>query len=119
MEVISHPRYKKLFPQKIEELKEKYANRPNYINQIISDVNSKNNMIYDPSKMVNLLIEKEQIQKWLQDPKFVILATEIQVSSEPVRPKPLLYTLIGFIMGIFLGIFVALVRETIKSRKVN
>jgi len=110
---------KKLFPQKIEELKEKYAIRPNCINQIISDVNSKNNMIYDPSKMVDLLTEKEQIQKWLHDPKFVILSTDIQASSEPVRPKPLLYTLIGFIMGIFLGIFVALVRETIKSRKIS
>jgi LPS O-antigen subunit length determinant protein (WzzB/FepE family) len=110
---------KKLFPQKIEELKEKYAIRLNYINQTISDVSSKNNIIYDPSKMVDLLIEKEQIQKWLQDPKFVILATEIRASSKPVRPKPLLYTLIGFITGIFLGIFVALVREAIKSRRVS
>jgi LPS O-antigen subunit length determinant protein (WzzB/FepE family) len=33
---------KKLFPQKIEELKKKYTIRLNYINQIISDVNSKN-----------------------------------------------------------------------------
>ncbi len=110
---------KKLFPQKIEELKKKYTIRLNYINQIISDVSSKNNIIYDPSKMVDLLTEKEQIQKWLQDPKFIILSTDIQASSKPVRPKPLLYTLIGFITGIFLGIFVALVRETIKSRKIS
>jgi LPS O-antigen subunit length determinant protein (WzzB/FepE family) len=110
---------KKLFPQKIEELKEKYTIRLNRINQIISDVNSKNNIIYDPSKMVDLLTEKEQIQKWLQDPKFIILATEIQESSKPIRPKPLLYTLIGFITGLFLGIFVALVREAIKSRKIS
>jgi LPS O-antigen subunit length determinant protein (WzzB/FepE family) len=102
---------KKLFPQKVEELKKKYTIRLNYINQIISDVNSKNNIIYDPSKMVDLLTEKEQIQKWLQDPKFIILATDIQASSKPVRPKPLLYTLIGFITGIFLGIFVTLVLE--------
>jgi len=110
---------KKLFPQKIEELKKKYTIRLNYINQIISDVNSRNNIIYDPSKMVDLLTEKEQIQKWLQDPKFIILATDIQASSKPVKPKPLLYTLIGFITGLSLGIFVALVREAIKSRKVN
>jgi len=110
---------KKLFPQKVEELKKKYTIRLNSINQTISDVSSKNNIIYDPSKMVDLLTEKEQIQKWLQDPKFVILATDIQASSKPVRPKPLLYTLIGFITGIFLGIFVALVLEAIKSRKVN
>jgi len=110
---------KKLFPQKVEELKKKYTIRLNSINQNISETNSRNNIIYDPSKMIDLLTEKEQIQKWLQDPKFVILATEIQASSEPVRPKPLLYTLIGFITGIFLGIFVALVLEAVKSRKVN
>ncbi|WP_299238974.1 Wzz/FepE/Etk N-terminal domain-containing protein [Sulfurihydrogenibium sp.] len=110
---------KKLFTQKIEELNKKYTIRVNSINQTISETNSRNDIIYDPSKFADLLTEKEQIQKWLQDPKFVILATEIQTSSEPVRPKPLLYTLIGFITGIFLGIFVALVREAIKSRKVN
>jgi uncharacterized protein involved in exopolysaccharide biosynthesis len=110
---------KKLFPQKVEELKKKYTIRLNSINQTISETNSRNDIIYDPSKFADLATEKEQIQKWLQDPKFVILATEIQVSSKPVRPKPLLYTLIGFIMGIFLGIFVALVRETIKSGKIS
>jgi LPS O-antigen subunit length determinant protein (WzzB/FepE family) len=110
---------KKLFSQKMEELNKKFSIRLNSINQTISEINSRNDIIYDPSKIVDLLTEKEQIQKWLQDPKFVILATEIQVSSEPVRPKPLLYTLIGFIMGIFLGIFVALVRDTIKSRKIS
>jgi LPS O-antigen subunit length determinant protein (WzzB/FepE family) len=115
---------KKLFSQKMEELKEKYAIRLNFINQTISEINSRNDIIYDPSKIVDLLAEKGQIQKWLQDQKFIILATEIQTSSKPVRPKPLLYTpllytLIGFIIGIFLGIFVALVREAIKSRKIS
>ena len=110
---------KKLFSQKAEELKKKFTIRLNSINQTISEINSRNNIIYDPSKFADLIAEKEQIQKWLQDPKFVILATEIQTSSKPVRPKPLLYTLIGFITGIFLGIFVALVREAIKSRKIS
>jgi LPS O-antigen subunit length determinant protein (WzzB/FepE family) len=110
---------KKLFSQKMEELNKRFTIRLNSINQTIYETNSRNNIIYDPSKLADLLTEKEQIQKWLQDPKFVILATEIQVSSEPVRPKPLLYTLIGFITGIFLGIFVALVREAIKSRRIS
>lgn len=110
---------KQLFPQKVEKLKKKYTIRLNYINQLSSNVNSKNNIIYDPSKLVDLLTEKEQIQIWLQDPKFIILATDIHVSSEPVRPKPLLYTAIGFITGIFLGIFVALVLEAIKSRRMS
>jgi len=91
----------------------------NSINQTISETNSRNDIIYDPSKLADLVTEKEQIQKWLQDPKLIILATDIQASSKPVRPKPLLYTLIGFISGIFLGIFVALVLEVIKSRRVS
>jgi uncharacterized protein involved in exopolysaccharide biosynthesis len=55
----------------------------------------------------------------LQNPEFVVLLTEIQTSSKPVRPKPLLYTSVGFITGIFLGIFVALVLEAIKSRRMS
>jgi len=110
---------KKLFPQKMEELKKKHETRLNYINQVILNVNSGKYVIFDLSKMVDLLTEKEQIQKWLQDPKFVILVSDIQTSSEPVRPKPLLYTSIGFVAGIFLGIFVALVLEAIKSRRMN
>jgi LPS O-antigen subunit length determinant protein (WzzB/FepE family) len=110
---------KKLFSQKMEELNKRFTIRLNSINQTISEINSRNDIIYDPSKLADLETEKEQIQKWLQDPKFIILATDIQASSKPIRPKPLLYTLIGFITGIFLGIFIALVREAIKSRKVN
>jgi capsular polysaccharide biosynthesis protein len=110
---------KKLFPQKIEELKKKYETRLNFINQAILNVNSGKYVIFDLPKMVDLLTEKEQIQKWLQDPKFITLASDIQTSSEPVRPKPLLYTSIGFVAGIFLGIFVALVLEAIKSRRMS
>jgi capsular polysaccharide biosynthesis protein len=110
---------KKLFPQKMEELKKKYETRLNLINQTILNVNSGKSVIFDLSKMADLLTEKEQIQKWLQDPKFVTLASDIQASSEPIRPKPLLYTSIGFITGLFLGIFVALVLEAIKSRRMG
>lgn len=107
---------KKLFPQKMEELKKKYEIRLNAINQAILGLNAEKYVIFDLSKRADLLTEKEQIQKWLQDPKFVTLASDIQTSSKPVRPKPLLYTSIGFITGLFLGIFVALVLEAIKSR---
>ncbi len=110
---------KKLLPQKMEELKKKYETRLNFINQIILNLNSGKYVIFDLSKMADLLTEKEQIQKWLQDPKFVTLASDIQASSEPIRPKPLLYTSIGFIAGLFLGIFVALVWEAIKSRRMS
>ena len=110
---------KRLFPQKMEELKKKYETMLNLINQTILNVNSGKYVIFDPSKMANLLAEKEQIQKWLQDPKFVTLASDIQASPEPIRPKPLLYTSVGFITGIFLGIVVALVLEAIKSRRIG
>jgi uncharacterized protein involved in exopolysaccharide biosynthesis len=110
---------KRLFPQKMEELKKKYEIRLNVINQTILNVNSERHVILDFSKITDLLTEKEQIQKWLQDPKFVTLASDIQASSEPIRPKPLLYTSVGFIAGLFLGIFVALVLEAIKSRGVS
>jgi hypothetical protein len=110
---------KRLFPQKMEELKKKYETRLNLINQAILSVNSGKYVIFDLSKMVDLLTEKEQIQEWLQEPKFVILASDIQASLSPVRPNPLLYTSIGFITGLFLGIFVALVLEAIKIRRMS
>jgi capsular polysaccharide biosynthesis protein len=110
---------KKLFPQKTEELKKKYETMLNLMNQTILNINSEKYVIFDLYKMVDLLTEKEQLQRWLQDPKFVTLASGIQTSSEPIRPKPLLYTAVGFITGIFLGIFVALVLEAIKSRRMS
>jgi len=105
---------KKLFPQKIEDIKKNFNIRLSSIDQTIRYLESK--AIYDPSKYADLVTEKGQILRWLQNPEFVVLLTEIQTSSKPVRPKPLLYTSIGFITGLFLGIFVALVLEAIKSR---
>jgi LPS O-antigen subunit length determinant protein (WzzB/FepE family) len=110
---------KKLFLQKIEEIKKNFNIRLSSINQTIRDITSGNKTIYDPSKYADLLTEKGQILRWLQNPEFVILSTEIQTSSKPVRPKPLLYTSVGFITGLFLGIFVALVLEAIKSRRMS
>jgi LPS O-antigen subunit length determinant protein (WzzB/FepE family) len=110
---------KKLFPQKIEEIKKNFNIRLSSIDQTIRDITSGNKTIYDPSKYADLITEKGQILRWLQNPEFVVLSTEIQTSSKPVRPKPLLYTSIGFITGIFLGIFVALLLEAIKSRKMG
>jgi uncharacterized protein involved in exopolysaccharide biosynthesis len=108
---------KKLFLQKTEEIKKNFNIRLSSIDQTIRDITLGNKTIYDPSKYAELITEKEQILRWLQNPEFVVLSTEIQTSSKPVRPKPLLYTSVGFITGIFLGIFVALVLEAIKSRR--
>jgi LPS O-antigen subunit length determinant protein (WzzB/FepE family) len=108
---------KKLFTQKIEEIKKDYNIRLSSIDQTIHEITLGNKTIYDPSKYADLITEKGQILKWLQKPEFVVLSTEIQTSSKPVRPKPLLYISVGFITGFFLGIFVALVLEAIKSRR--
>ena len=86
LEIISE----RLFPQKIEELKKKYEIRLNFINQTILNVNSEKHVIFDISKIADLLTEKEQIQEWLQDPKFVTLASDIQVSSEGSYPETFL-----------------------------
>ncbi len=110
---------KKLFSQKIEEIKKNYNIRLSSIDQTIRDITSGNKTIYDPSKYADLVAEKGQILRWLQNPEFVILLTEIQTSSKPVSPKPLLYTSVGFITGIFLGIFVVLFWEAIKSRRIS
>jgi len=110
---------KKLFPQKIEEVKKNLNIRLSSIDQAIRDINLGNKTIYDPTKYADLVAEKEQILRWLQNPELVILLTEIHTSLKPVEPKPLLYISIGFITGIFLGIFVALVLEAIKSRRMS
>jgi LPS O-antigen subunit length determinant protein (WzzB/FepE family) len=110
---------KKLFPQKLEEIKKNYNIRLSSIDQTIYEITSGNKTIYDPSKYADLITEKGQILRWLQNPEFIVLSTEIQTSPKPVRPKPLLYTSIGFITGIFLGIFIALVLEAIKSRRMS
>jgi uncharacterized protein involved in exopolysaccharide biosynthesis len=110
---------KKLFLQKMEEINKNYNIRLSSIDQTIRDITLGNKTIYDPSKYADLVTEKGQILRWLQNPEFVVLSTEIQASSKPVRPKPLLYTSIGFITGLFLGIFVALVLEAIKSRRLS
>jgi LPS O-antigen subunit length determinant protein (WzzB/FepE family) len=110
---------KKLFSQKIEEIKKNFNIRLSSIDKTIHDITLGNKTICDPSKYADLVTEKGQILRWLQNPEFVVLSTEIQTSSKPVRPKPLLYTSVGFITGLFLGIFIALVLEAIKSRRTS
>ena len=110
---------KRLFLRKIEEINENFNIRLNSIDQTIRDINLGDKTIYNPTKYADLVTEKGQILRWLQNSEFVILLTEIHTSSKPVRPKPLLYTSIGFITGLFLGIFVALVLEAIKSRRLS
>ena len=106
---------KEIFREKINDTKEKLEKRLASIDKAISNINAKNNIIYEPSKVADLLTEKENIEKWLGDPE-VIRPLDVTVSSKPVKPKPVLYTAVGFVSGVFLGIFVALFRHALKSR---
>ncbi|MFN3246298.1 MAG: Wzz/FepE/Etk N-terminal domain-containing protein [Leptonema sp. (in: bacteria)] len=106
-----------ILSKKREEVSQKLNLRQNSINKAILEINSKNQIIYDPTKVVDLLTEKEQIEKWLKNPNWILPTSEIQLLPDPRRPKPLIYTAIGFIGGLFLGIFIALLKDAIQNRK--
>jgi LPS O-antigen subunit length determinant protein (WzzB/FepE family) len=106
-----------ILPKKREEVSQILNLRLNLINKAILEINSKNQIIYDPTKVVDLLTEKEQIEKWLKKPNWILPTSEIQLLPDPIRPKPLIYTAIGFIGGLFLGIFIALLKDAIQNRK--
>ena len=109
---------KELFSEKINETKERLSIRLASINKAIKDLNTRSNIIYDPSRLADLMAEKENIEKWLQNPS-VIRPLDIIVFSKPIKPKPALYTAVGFTTGIFLGIFIALLKGAIKRRKLQ
>jgi len=109
---------KELFSEKFNETKERLSRRLANINKAIKDLNTRSNIIFDHSKLADLMAEKENIEKWLQNPQ-VIRPLYIIVSSKPVKPKPALYTAVGFTTGIFLGVFLALLKVEIKSRKLQ
>ena len=102
---------------KFQQIKEDLINRLNFINSVLLELNTKNNILYDPLKKIEVLEQKQKIEKWLQKPELIIQSSEIIVTSKPVRPKPLLYTMIGFVTGLFLAIFIALIRDFIINRK--
>ena len=102
----------------IKELRENLNLRKESINKFLQESN-RSNAIIDIKNIADLLTEKQLIEKWLNDPKIIELRTNVIVSSDPVKPKPLLYTAIGFTTGIFLGMFVALLREAIQRRKLD
>jgi capsular polysaccharide biosynthesis protein len=106
-----------ILSKKREEVSQILNLRHNLINKAILEINSKNQIIYDPTKVVDLLTEKEQIEKWLKNPNWILPTSEIQLLPDPIRPKPLIYTAIGFIGGLFLGIFIALLKDAIQNRK--
>jgi len=106
-----------ILPKKREEVSQYLNLRHNSINKAILEINSKNQIMYDPTKVADLLTEKEQIEKWLKNPNWILPTSEIQLLPDPIRPKPLIYTAIGFIGGLFLGIFIALLKDAIQNRK--
>jgi LPS O-antigen subunit length determinant protein (WzzB/FepE family) len=106
-----------ILPKKREEVSQNLNLRHNSINKAILEINSKNQIIYDLTKVVDLLTEKEEIEKWLKNPNWILPTSEILLVPVPITPKPLIYTAIGFIGGLFLGIFIALLKDAIQNRK--
>ena len=83
---------KELFSEKLNVIEENLNKRINAIDITIKEFISKGNNLYDPTKIADLLTEKERIQKWLRNPQ-IISPLDIIVSSEPIRPKtPTLYS---------------------------
>jgi LPS O-antigen subunit length determinant protein (WzzB/FepE family) len=106
-----------ILPKKREEVSQNLNLRHNSINKAILEINSKNQIIYDQTKVADLLTEKGQIEKWLKNPNWILPTSEILLVPDPIIPKLLIYTAIGFIGGLFLGIFIALLKDAIQNRK--
>jgi LPS O-antigen subunit length determinant protein (WzzB/FepE family) len=94
-----------ILPKKREEVSQILNLRHNLINKAILEINSKNQIMYDPTKVADLLTEKGQIEKWLKNSNWILPISEIKLAPDPKIPKPLIYTAIGFIGGLFLGDF--------------
>jgi LPS O-antigen subunit length determinant protein (WzzB/FepE family) len=109
---------KESFAEKLNEVRERFNRRLTYINKAIKDLNTRSNIIFDHSKLADLMSEKDNIENWLQNPQ-VIRPLDMIVSSTSVKPKPMLYTAVGFKSGIFLGVFLALLKGEIKSKKLQ
>ncbi len=107
---------KELFKEKFNEIAENVKKRLDIINNTLGDL-KRSGIIYDPSRVADLITEKQELEKWLKNPVVICPVSEIITSYEPVKPKPLLNLSVGIVSGLFIGIFVALLKEAIKERK--
>lgn len=64
-------------------------------------------------------MKKKLITEWIKNPRLLVLKSEIVSYDNPIKPKPLLYIAVSLISGIFIGIFVALLKSFFKSKKVE
>lgn len=106
-----------LFKDKLHKEIKEATIRLKFINKALEDISKKSGIIYDPSRVTDLMTEKERIEKWLQNPQIIYPSTEISVSNKPVKPKPLLNITVGIVSGLFIGIFVALLKDSLRERK--
>lgn len=107
---------RELFRKKVDDSIEKVKTRIEFINNALKDL-KRSGIIYDPSKVADLLTEKQELEKWIKNPVIIRPLSEISLSPKPVKPKPLLNLSIGIVSGIFIGIFVALLKNALKERK--
>jgi len=64
-----------------------------------------------------LLTEKENLEQWLKKPQILYPVTEVSVSNNPVKPKPVLNISVGTVSSLFLGIFIALFKDVLRERR--
>lgn len=75
------------------------------------------NIAIDVSRLTDLMAEREKLKKFLEQPKLLVRMSDIVVSKEPIKPKPILYISVAFVSGLFLGIFAVLLKVAYQSYK--
>ncbi len=106
-----------LFKDKLHKETKEATTRLKFINKALEDINKKSGIIYDPSRVTDLMTERKELRKWLPKSSDNLSSTEISVSNKPVKPKPLLNITVGIVSGLFIGIFVALLKDSLRERK--
>ncbi|HCO12005.1 MAG TPA: hypothetical protein DIT19_02105 [Desulfonauticus sp.] len=106
-----------LFKEKVDKKVKEINTRLEFIQIALEEVNKKSGIIYDPAKAADLLTEKENLEQWLKKPQILYPVTEVSVSNNPVKPKPVLNISVGTVSSLFLGIFIALFKDALRERR--
>jgi len=105
------------FKLKVDYMKYILEKRLKSIDETLNMIENNKSNIIEPGNISSLLSEKKLITEWIKNPRLLVLKSEIVSYDNPIKPKPLLY--ISLISGIFIGIFVALLKSFFKSKKVE
>jgi len=107
------------FKLKVDYMKYILEKRLKSIDETLNMIENNKSNIIEPGNISSLLYEKKLITEWIKNPRLLVLKSEIVSYDNPIKPKPLLYIAVSLISGIFIGIFVALLKSFFKSKKVE